>query len=320
MEIIKAKNFRIKKVKEVNGYWELYPKDGKKPLRLKTDLVYGKLPPVWKFPWQSHRLKLKVLLDRFIVGAEMDGLVLFEIPEEKYSPEAKQALAERRELDKKIEADEKEYAASIKLQLNEYLPKVPPVKDVEDEISKLPVCWLRYLKMYLPMQYGNKKEQQQLFLLYWVVSIANRLYMRHVDVESKFDTAYAALKISAQSDILDYSKEMILEIEKDSQYRNNDTFALYFEAQQELLRVLPKMSKQLEIYLNQTICRFLDAYAGDFSDLCLKRPYGLLGEPLDTDSEAYQKLFRQMKLPYVTTLITDKHFSNEDILRFNNHY
>ena len=151
MEIIKAKNFRIKKVKKVDEYWELYPKDGKKPLRLKTDLVYGKIPPVWKFPWQSHKLKLKVLVDKFIVFAEMDGRVLFEISEDQYSEKMKQEVQYTQRIEEEWQAHVKEYRASVKAQLLAFLPKVPTVINIEDEISKFPVCWSNYLKIFLPM-------------------------------------------------------------------------------------------------------------------------------------------------------------------------
>ena len=46
MNTIKEKTFRIKKVKKVDGYWELYPKGFDEPLRIKAENVYGKLPPV----------------------------------------------------------------------------------------------------------------------------------------------------------------------------------------------------------------------------------------------------------------------------------
>lgn len=321
MEIIKAKNFRIKKVEKVEGYWELYPKDGKKPLRLKTDLVYGKLPPVWKFPWQSHRLKLKVLLDRFIVGAEMDGVILFEIPEEKYSPEAKQALAEKREMDKKIEAYEMEYVDSVKLQLNEYLPMVPPVKDVEDEISKLPVCWSRYLKMFLHMQYGSTEEQQRLFLLYWLVTIANRLYKRHVDVESSMDVAFASvefeLKNFATEEIFDITAQLI---EENPKFQNSMVYALYFEIKQELNRILPKAPQRLKVYLIQIIAQLLENYAADAAELHCKRPRDFWGDTVNTDNEAYRYLIEKMKLPQFSSLIVENQYSQEQIERFNNHY
>ena len=77
------KNYQIKRIKHDGKYWVLYPKDETCLIKLPVEIVYGNLPPVRKLPWQCHDLELK-LLGKFVVSANMDGLVLFDIPKEEY--------------------------------------------------------------------------------------------------------------------------------------------------------------------------------------------------------------------------------------------
>lgn len=318
METIEEKTFRIKKIRKNGGYWELYPKESKRPLRIKVDMVYGNLPPVWKFPWQCHMLKLKSLVDRYIIHAEMDGRVLFDIPEDKYSDEMKKELARIKKIEAEYAVFEKEYRDSVKTQLAEYLPKVQAVADIEDEIGKLSVCWLRYLKMFLFMQYGNKEEQQRLFLLYWLVIIANRLYKRHVDVESSLSVVFAVGDLKVKNFATDeLSEELVKQIEEKPEFRNDRAFALYFEIKQELNRVLPPAPKRLEVYLVQVIGQLLEAYAYDAAELHCKRPRDFWGDTTNTDNEAYRYMVCEMKLPQFSSLIVEKKFTVDEIERFN---
>ncbi len=75
------KNYQIKRIKHDGKYWVLYPKKEDCLIKLPVKIVYGNLPPVRKLPWQCHDLELK-LLGKFVVYANMDGLVLFDIPKE----------------------------------------------------------------------------------------------------------------------------------------------------------------------------------------------------------------------------------------------
>ncbi len=318
MKTIKEKTFRINKVRMGEEYWELYPKGEDKPILLRIKDVYGMLPPVWKFPWQSHELRLKYLVGKFIVYAEMDGLVLFNIPESKYSDEMKKELARIKKIEAEYAVFEKEYRDSVKTQLAEYLPKVQAVADIEDEIGNLPVCWSRYLKMFLFMQYGNKEEQQRLFLLYWLVIIANRLYKRHVDVESSLSVVFAAGDLKVKNFATDeLSEELVKQIEEKPEFRNDRAFALYFEIKQELNRVLPPAPKRLEVYLVQVIGQLLEAYAYDAAELHCKRPRDFWGDTTNTDNEAYRYMVCEMKLPQFSSLIVEKKFTVDEIERFN---
>ena len=77
------KNYKIKKIELDGKYWVLYPKNEKCLIKLPVKIVYGNLPPVRKLPWHCHDLELK-LLGKFVVYANMDGLVLFDIPKKEY--------------------------------------------------------------------------------------------------------------------------------------------------------------------------------------------------------------------------------------------
>ena len=77
------KNYQIKKIELDGKYWVLHPKNEDCLIKLPVKIVYGNLPPVSKLPWQCHDLELK-LLGKFVVYANMDGLVLFDIPKKEY--------------------------------------------------------------------------------------------------------------------------------------------------------------------------------------------------------------------------------------------
>lgn len=320
MKTIKEKTFRINKVRMGEEYWELYPKGEDKPILLRIKDVYGMLPPVWKFPWQSHELRLKYLVGKFIVYAEMDGCILFNLSEDQYSDEMKKEVERVQKIEANYVAMKEEYKASIVTQLAEYLKRVPVVLDIEDEIGNLPVCWSRYLKMYLPMQYEDDDKKQRLFLLYWLVKIANRLYKRHVDTDSSLSVTFALVDFINGNSFLpargDFSAEVVLQqTEDDPKFKN--VLSLYFEVKQELNRVLLPMPKRLEIYLIQTIIDLLVAYAQDAAELCCKRPRDFWGETINTDNEAYRHLIYAMKLPQFSSLIVEKKFTVDEIERFN---
>lgn len=315
--IFKEQSFQIKKIKETEKDWLLYPKGQDKPLKLSKELVYGNLPPVWKF---RHTLNVKTVAD-YAVYAEMDGLVLFDLQEKDYPERVKKEVARLREIEKKFAQMQEEYQNSLQMQLAEYLPQVPPVNELEDSVFQLPVCWQLYLKMILPLQYRDSDSQQRLKLMYWLITIVNRLYKRHVDTESILDVGWAGLNFMIHNwTIYDLTDVLVDEIENNPDHRDSETFAFYFEARAELRRVLPQAPQRLEIEFIKILGRLLENYAEDLALLQRRRPYTLFGQTTTTDKESYRALRQEMKLPKFKSLIIENAFSDQDIEQFYKYF
>lgn len=315
--ILKEGSFKIKKIEETDENWLLYPKDSKNPIKIPKNRVYGKLPPVWKFPWRYHCLSIRTVFG-FVAYAEMDGLILFDVPEEQYPENVKKEVARVRKIEETYAQLQKEYHDLLKKDLAKYLSSVPKVKELEDSISELPVCWRLYLKMLLPMQYQTSDSLQRLTLVYWLVTIANRLYKRHVNTDALLDISWASLDFRVRNWLTyDLNDLLVSEIENSPDHRNSKAFAFYYETRDELRRVLPSAPLRLEIYLVQTICRMLEVYADDMALLDRRRPTHL-GEPSSEDSEAYYWLRKEMEFPKFSSLIVEKQFTDEEIA--NSHW
>lgn len=156
-------------------------------------------------------------------------------------------------------------------------------------------------------------------MLYWLIDIANRLYKRHVDLESSLSIAFASVEFSIKANVsAELSEAMVQELENTPEFKDEEAFATYFEAKQELQRVLPPAEKRLEIYLNKVVNQLLGAYADDAAKLHCKRQRDIWGGTIDTDHEAYRYLIEKMKLPQFSSLIVENQYSKEQIERFNN--
>ena len=315
--ILEEQSFKIKKIKETNENWLLYPKGAKEPIELSKERVYGKLPPIWKFPWNYHILNIKTAAN-YITYAEMDGIILFDTPEEQYPEHVKKAIARIRKIDEDYEQMQKKYLDMLKAQLTEYLPQVPEVKELEDSFTELPVCWHMYLKLRLPMLYQNDDSRQRLTLMYWLITIANRLYKRHANGESDFKIGWLQIDFLIRTTaVSNLNDTLVNEIENNPDWRNNVAFTFYFEARAELRRVLPQAPSRLEVYLVRTICRLITAYAEDLATLNIYRRRGLLtGNKLYSDYQEYYWWLKDMKLPKISSLIIEKEFTDEEIAKF----
>ena len=164
--ILEEKSYRIRKITKDDGCLCLYPKGSKKALKIGANLVDKDFSPKKKWPWQTYELKVKVVANKCIVFAELDGKVLFDIPEDKYPEDIKKEIRRVEKIESDYAEFQKEYTDSINAQLHDFLPKVPKVADLEDEINKLPVCWRAYFKPRLLLQYDSDDAQQRLFLMY----------------------------------------------------------------------------------------------------------------------------------------------------------
>ena len=320
MSIIKKKTFRVRKIRKVGGVWQLFLKDkNAKPLEFSVDKIEGELPPVWKFPWQCHELIIGTVVEKCICYLEMDGKILFNLDESDYPDDVKKEITRLKKIDKKIEQWERERLEELKKQIVEYLPQVPTVKNLEDEINKLHMCWKRYLQMLLPMQYQGPEQERRLRLMYWLITIADRLYRRHVDMESPsplgITFAYAEF---AMRELIsqDWDDVVIGAFEQNPEYRNDEVFCFYDEVEQELKRVMPPMEKRLLIYCNLVIHQLLSAFANDFAELVIHRSRDLFGDTINNDGEAYRYLVTKMQLPKLSSYIIEKSLSGKEIEDF----
>ncbi|MBP5352424.1 MAG: hypothetical protein J6Y91_01495 [Alphaproteobacteria bacterium] len=311
--IVKEQSFQIRKIEKADGVWILYPKlKDVAPIELNADVVNGKLPPVWKWPWQSHKLSI-TRYDDFISYAEMDGKVLFDIAETDFPEHIKQELARARAIDSTYNQFRKDYDASVQKMLAEYLPSIEKVPNLEDAIAKLPIGWKMFLKIRLPYLYHEDKAQE-LYLLYRLTDIAERIYQRHVDDEAPLSVvfAYHELSIKLLEDF-GYDEVCIDAIEQDADYHKHDSYGLYREVKRALAESLPEAPKRLQYYLNFLVRKMLTSYAEDFATLICKRPRDLFGDTINTDREAYRYLAADMSLPLFSSFILNEKFDKAQI-------
>lgn len=310
MEIYK-KTFRVKKIAEDEQNWIISVIDSDRVFRLSKKNVYGKIPPVWKFPWQHHSLTIGELFD-FVTYAEMDGVILFDIPEEQYPERIKRRVAAVKRFEIESTAAQQAYQEDLRRQIAEYLPQVPQVHELEDSLDKWPICWRAYFLLLLPMQYQGTDSQQRLYLVYWMASIAQRLYKRHVDSSQMLSTNFAAAGFSISSlAVCALTESWVIKMENS---HDDESFLSYFEVRDEFRRVLPPVSPRLELYLVKEIYRLLAAYAEDCALLSRERPQGW-GAPLTSDGSAYCSLCKRMKLPKVRSLIIENSISDKELER-----
>ena len=317
--ILEEKSYRIKKITKSEGYWNLYPEKHDAPIKLKADLVCGNLPPVKKWPWQRHILNIKtVVFGKYIVYAEMDGLVLFNISEDEYPNNIKAEISRIEKIEADYAAYQERLDTSIKELLQKLLPQLPEIKDLEEEVNKLPVCWRAYLKMRLPLHYESNEAKQRLILTLLLTQIANRIYCRYVDGDEPLEVAFGSLKFSICDKSFDLLECTLIDgFDNNQKYRNLKAFMFYNEIKQELERVLPPLESTLGLYLVQQICRMLSAYSSDYATFTLHRPRDLWGNNLSTDNLAYRHLCSKMTLPMLSSLIIEKKFSTDDVKNFS---
>lgn len=311
--IVKEQSFQIRKIEKADGVWILYPKlKDVEPIKLNADVVQGKLPPTWKWPWQSYKLNI-TRYDDFIAYAQMDGIVLFDIPETDFPDRIKQELSRARSIDAAYNQFQQDYQASVKKQLAEYLPSIEKVANMEDAITKLPVCWRMFLKMRLSY-FNTEKSTQGLYLLYRLTDIAKRIYQRHVDDEAPLSVMFAYHEFSLRLlEDAGYDEICIDAIEQDADYIKHDSYVLYREVKKALTESLPTAPKRLQYYLNFLVRKMLTDYAEDYATLVCKRPRDLFGDTINTDQEAYRYLAADMKLPKFSSFILNENFDKSQI-------
>jgi len=329
MITIENETFQIRKIRKVDGKWQCFPKEkNAQPIELDADIVYGKLPPVRKFLWQYHELHIK-RADSFIISAEMDGLVLFDIPENQYPDDIKRELKRTEEFMQKAEQCRLAYDAKVKSEISNYLPMVKPVCDMEKEISKLLIVFRPYLKIHFYKGEKSEDAKQRLTLMYWLMVIADRLYKRHVR-KGFFDAAQGVLYFMVQriDGTVDYNEAMVNSLVENPKYRDGQPYVLYHEITEQLHEVLPNLTnKTVEVYCNYVVREVLYLAAQDVFEMHDEEAYHSryysakrVENPNGIDEEIYMGRRYNMKLPQFVSFIIEKKFSSEEIEMLHNRY
>ena len=328
MITIKDESFQIRKIRKANGKWQCFPKDkNAAPIELDADIVYGTLPSVRKFPWQTHLLQIK-RADSFIISAVMDGLVLFEIPEEKYPENIKKELEHTQKLLQEIKEFNAAYDAKVKTAISDYLPLVPAVTDMETKISELPVAMRPYLKIRLYAGDKSAETKQRLALMYWLMTIVDRLYKRHVR-KGTFESANGMLYFLAHrlDGTVDYNEAMVENMIENPQYKDSKLYVLYYEIAEQLNEVLPQLPKIVEIYCNYVVREVLYLVSQDIWEMEREetnhpRYYSIQRKetPHGIEERIYAHCRENMKLPQFVSFIMEQKFSSQEIENMHNNY
>lgn len=325
---MQKKSFSIKKIRKEENGWTLYPKNSKEATVFISNRFYtrSKLP---RHKWfgRPNRLCLIVIND-FIVSAELNNQKLFKVEENDYPEEIKEYLAKQRFWQKKIERAYLKDDCEIKDALRNYFPLVPIVQNMEISASELPLCSRAYLKLHL---YKNKKDdllQSRLSLIYLLLKIVAVIYNRHTFI-SKEDLFYCitAIKASLFYNVktmltYDYHTDIddIRTVFKDE---SNDFFDVWDEITEMISTNLPPIiNKKLGSYLHyitrQMLCLFADDYsvlAGYFSASQNPNYYHLF-----TDEQDYKYHYKEMKLLNFVNFILPHQFTEKEIRAFLHSY
>ena len=328
MVTIKDESFQIHKILKTDGKYQCFPKDkNAAPIELDADIVYGTLPPVRKFPWQSHQLRIK-RAGSFIISAVMDGLVLFEIPEEKYPESIKRELEHTQKILQEIEKFNAAYDAKVKTAISDYLPLIPVVTDMETKISEFPVAIRPYLKIRLYAGDKSVETKQRLALMYYLMTIVDRLYKRHAR-KGTFESANGMLYFLAHrlDGTVDYSETMVENMIENSKYKDSELFVLYYEIAEQLNEVLPQLPKIVEIYCNYVVREVLylvsqDIWEMDREETSHSRYYFTQRKenPHGIEERIYAHCRENMKLPQFVSFIMEQKFSSQEIEKMHNNY
>lgn len=327
MDIIKRKqSFEIRKIEESAQKWICYPKGEEKPIELDKSLVYGKVPPVWKFPWQCHKLNIS-LIGNFIKKAEMDGLILFDLPEKDFPKEVKKTLNDWRKKQEEFQAEQNLYDQGIKEKIADYVTLIDEQPDIEDEILKLPVCWRLYLKMLWLKQYQRPELKPRVLLMFKLVKLADKLYLRHVNARSRTDIFAKDLSFSRiwRLDFYGYDKKLFdCRVNQPTLLEDEEklgSFILFNEINTIWTEFLPPIDdEKLMLYMNYVVRTMLSSYSKDMFVLADKRTRNLSGAPISSDAAAYCMLYKKMELPCFASFVIEQSFSEDEIRTFVNNY
>ena len=322
---MEQKSCLVKKIKQTDNGWNLYPVDEEeKPIFISRDNYSGNMPPFFKWPWQQVRLKITQIQD-FQVSASIDDIMLFEIQEKNYPEEIKKRLSYGEKLQKDYEEEQNKANEAILKALNEYLQTWPQNQHLESQISELKICFRPYLQLHLFKGPSTPEYVQRVNLMAKLCEIAQRIYYRHFDEKGLLGTASAYLKYGTPvfgEPFPHYSlrAEEVKQAVKDP-HTTDVTLADYYEVDRLLTEVLPPIEDELlQRYLNYTVRDVLRYYARDLHKLSANYLTDAWDKRICLDEQEYQRQFKSMELLKYHSLILPEHFSDQNLQDFIGYY
>ena len=320
---MKKQTFSVDKFEKVEAGWNIRVKDNgvDKIFFIAIRYYDGKLPPKFAFPWHTWKLMV-VTVDDFIISAKLDNITLFELKPEEYPDNVKRCLQHGEKL--MAEADEQMAATNnrIKQLLVDYLLQIDINPHLEDDLSELHICWRAPLKLWLFKGEDTENFHRRLTLIYKLVQIADRVYLRHTDTSQALAVAWAALKYATYASLwIDQhlSLDSILNAVKDKYSCDeiDEHYGLFFEIDRLMKTSLPPIKDELlQRYLNLVVRQIICTYAEDYATLDRNYATDAWYQRTCTDEEDYKRNFEKMKLLNYTSFILSPQISTQAMQHF----
>lgn len=319
---MKTTEYLVRRIKKQGDGWNLYPNgEAEAPIFISCQQYAGKMPPKFKFFWQKRKLVLKKYND-FIISAELDGVLLFEVEKEAYPEELCQKIAQEEQWYQAYLEECKLHDEQIKKDLAACLPKLSYSRTLEDDISNLRVPLRAYLKLHLFKGTPSPDSQERLTLMFILCQMAERLYKRHVrETDKKYSLdlscTFAAMRFSPlfhDGVWPDYHFDMKRMEEAVGSEKSHKVYETYYEAQQLIGAQLSVCSDDLKSYLNFVVRQLLHLYAEDWEELQSHMARdGWNRTRLCSDEEDYLRRYDKMKLLHYTNFILPEEIPQDKI-------
>lgn len=189
----------------------------------------------------------------------------------------------------------------------------------EEKISQFHICWRVYLKMHLYLDPQDNARLQRFNLMFRLVSMAAKMYKRHIDEKDFCAITLATFKFGSSYPGYHTDAALIEKCCKKSDVQI--TLANYYEADRLIDQELPEVENALlKRYLNHTVQKLLSVYAEDYSVLSENCKKNFRGERIFDDEKEYSIQFKLMNLPKEENFILTNSFNDEEIKNFLIHY
>lgn len=321
--IVEKREFYSDNITKEDDGWNIYPLgDCKNPVFISKRNYNGKMPPRFKFFWQSHKLEIEKVFN-FIKTATLDGVRLFEISPDDFPENIKEKLLS---LAKPPVLKLTEEDKHIKEAVISFVESFPINKNIEDDIQKLRVPLRAYLKLHLIKGEKSEYNLHALSVMTILCQLCQKMYKRYVD-EDAFMINYAHVAFACFTfgsglfnDVFPSYKDNISNIEKYAKRELAEkALQKYYEVKQMLFMEFGRLPLQVETYLNYLVRHLVwlfceDWYLLDSNSLkpkCLREDW----DQSDEDKYVY-KAYKKAKLLREINFILPEGFSYTQIESF----